>query len=227
MTPKRDHEEDMSMEEILASIRKFVTDNPPEDPHHQQRVYKGDLRESVVIPPAGHDEPAKKTGGHSHRSRPIPERPQPGEGDVLDLKKPVFSSSPLTEEGTPAGLARGQFRDAQDDSIMTLTNPISGSKTEKTQHSSSNSTAVRTEEEGVGSSHAVAASASSFARLAQTAKAVPSKSTTLADQRNVTLDQLIQDMIRPMIKQWIDAHLPALVEEMVAKEIKRITKHLE
>jgi cell pole-organizing protein PopZ len=38
-----------------------------------------------------------------------------------------------------------------------------------------------------------------------------------------TLEGLVRAMLRPMLKDWLDARLPALVEEMVAKEIARIT----
>ncbi|WHO40143.1 DUF2497 domain-containing protein [Sphingobium sp. AP49] len=38
-----------------------------------------------------------------------------------------------------------------------------------------------------------------------------------------TLEALVRAMLRPMLKEWLDARLPALVEEMVAKEISRIT----
>jgi cell pole-organizing protein PopZ len=30
-------------------------------------------------------------------------------------------------------------------------------------------------------------------------------------------------MLRPMLREWLDAHLPELVEQMVAREIARIT----
>ncbi|WP_294136879.1 DUF2497 domain-containing protein [Sphingobium sp.] len=38
-----------------------------------------------------------------------------------------------------------------------------------------------------------------------------------------TLDGLVRSMLKPMLKEWLDARLPALVEDMVAKEIARIT----
>ena len=38
-----------------------------------------------------------------------------------------------------------------------------------------------------------------------------------------TLEGLVRAMLKPMLKEWLDARLPALVEEMVAKEIARIT----
>ncbi len=37
-----------------------------------------------------------------------------------------------------------------------------------------------------------------------------------------TLDGLVRSLLKPMLKEWLDARLPALVEDMVAKEISRI-----
>jgi uncharacterized protein len=39
-----------------------------------------------------------------------------------------------------------------------------------------------------------------------------------------SLEGLTRDLLRPMLKEWLDAKLPGLVEAMVAKEIERITK---
>lgn len=38
-----------------------------------------------------------------------------------------------------------------------------------------------------------------------------------------TLEGLVREMLRPMLKEWLDAQLPHLVEELVQKEIARIT----
>ncbi len=38
-----------------------------------------------------------------------------------------------------------------------------------------------------------------------------------------TLEGLVREMLRPMLREWLDAKLPTLVEQMVAKEIARIT----
>lgn len=38
-----------------------------------------------------------------------------------------------------------------------------------------------------------------------------------------TMEDVVLDALRPMLKQWLDANLPELVETMVAKEISRIT----
>ncbi len=38
-----------------------------------------------------------------------------------------------------------------------------------------------------------------------------------------SLEDVVVDAMRPMLKQWLDANLPAMVESMVAREISRIT----
>ena len=38
-----------------------------------------------------------------------------------------------------------------------------------------------------------------------------------------TLEGMVREMIRPMLRDWLDANLPQLVESMVAREISRIT----
>lgn len=38
-----------------------------------------------------------------------------------------------------------------------------------------------------------------------------------------SLEGLVREMLRPMLREWLDAHLPAMVETMVAREIERIT----
>ena len=39
-----------------------------------------------------------------------------------------------------------------------------------------------------------------------------------------SLEGLTCDLLRPMLKDWLDAHLPPIVEAMVEREIMRITK---
>lgn len=38
-----------------------------------------------------------------------------------------------------------------------------------------------------------------------------------------TLEGLVREMLRPMLSEWLDANLPAVVERMVSREIRRIT----
>ena len=37
------------------------------------------------------------------------------------------------------------------------------------------------------------------------------------------LEELLREMLRPILKQWLDDHLPGIVDEHVKREIHRIT----
>jgi uncharacterized protein len=38
-----------------------------------------------------------------------------------------------------------------------------------------------------------------------------------------TLEGMVRDMLKPMLRDWLDANLPQIVETMVAREIERIS----
>jgi cell pole-organizing protein PopZ len=37
------------------------------------------------------------------------------------------------------------------------------------------------------------------------------------------LEEMVREMLRPVLKQWLDEHLPGMVDEHVKREISRIT----
>lgn len=42
--------------------------------------------------------------------------------------------------------------------------------------------------------------------------------------RAITIDSLVTEAIKPMLKEWLDANLPSLVEKIVEKEIQRFVE---
>ena len=40
----------------------------------------------------------------------------------------------------------------------------------------------------------------------------------------MTVEAMMREMLKPMLKDWLDENLPALVERMVEKEIARISR---
>lgn len=42
-----------------------------------------------------------------------------------------------------------------------------------------------------------------------------------------TIEDLVKDVMRPMIREWLDENLPSLVERMVGREIERMTREAE
>lgn len=69
---------------------------------------------------------------------------------------------------------------------------------------------------------------------AAAASAVGTLMRTLAAERGAavsrggpTIEELVRDELRPMLKAWLDAHLPPLVERLVRAEIERVVGHTE
>ena len=63
---------------------------------------------------------------------------------------------------------------------------------------------------------------------ASTTSAVNSAFNTLAHtvlvQNARTLEDLVREMLRPMLKGWLDDNLPGLVERLVRAEIERVSR---
>lgn len=47
---------------------------------------------------------------------------------------------------------------------------------------------------------------------------------TVLSQNARTLEDLVQEMMRPMLKAWLDDNLPSLVERVVRAEIERVSR---
>jgi len=60
----------------------------------------------------------------------------------------------------------------------------------------------------------------SLAALAMMAQ--PSPPPQIVRQGETSLESLAREVLRPMLADWLDKHLPAMVERMVADEIARI-----
>jgi cell pole-organizing protein PopZ len=39
---------------------------------------------------------------------------------------------------------------------------------------------------------------------------------------NQTLEQLVKDVLRPILKEWLDENLPDIVDRIVREEVERI-----
>jgi len=63
---------------------------------------------------------------------------------------------------------------------------------------------------------------------ANTSAAVDSAFNTLAHtvlvQNARTLEDLVREMLRPMLKSWLDDNLPTMVERIVRAEIERVSR---
>ncbi|MCM2443140.1 DUF2497 domain-containing protein [Agrobacterium vitis] len=59
---------------------------------------------------------------------------------------------------------------------------------------------------------------------AQVAKSFEELAAVVDGQQRRSLDEIAQDMLRPMLQDWLDDNLPTLVERLVREEIERIAR---
>jgi cell pole-organizing protein PopZ len=87
---------------------------------------------------------------------------------------------------------------------------------------------IEPEPPAIGNPHKRMDGAESRLISSATSAAVDSAFNTLAQtvlvQNARTLEDLVREMLRPMLKTWLDDNLPGLVERMVRAEIERVSR---
>jgi uncharacterized protein len=58
--------------------------------------------------------------------------------------------------------------------------------------------------------------------MSQLASAVAAQRLSLVHRGGPTIEDLVREEIRPLLKTWLDTHLPPLVERLVRAEIERL-----
>ncbi|MFC3096560.1 DUF2497 domain-containing protein [Alteraurantiacibacter palmitatis] len=75
-------------------------------------------------------------------------------------------------------------------------------------------------EEALTTSEAANAMRQSLAALSMLAE--PGAAPRIVRSGETSLEGLVREMLRPMLAQWLDTHLPGIVERLVKAEIARI-----
>jgi hypothetical protein len=63
--------------------------------------------------------------------------------------------------------------------------------------------------------------------LAQLARAILDHRDINIGSREVTLEAMVRQMLRPLLKEWLDRNLPYLIERLVKKEIDLMINRAE
>ena len=115
-------------------------------------------------------------------------------GGAAEFEQPgAVASAPALSPATPPGMATGQTVDA---AAMSLQNP-----------------------ERLVSAEAAERAASHIDSLRRTVSADRGLSLGRGD---LTIEDVVRSEVRPLLKAWLDAHLPNLVERIVRAEIERL-----
>lgn len=81
---------------------------------------------------------------------------------------------------------------------------------------------IEVEEEHIVSPNPAAASSAAFAGMSQRLR--ERKNEMYLGNGAITLEELVRELLKPMLREWLDENLPPLVERLVHEEIKRIAR---
>lgn len=158
-----------SMEEILANIRRIISEDEEETPRPAARA---PVRPAAV-------EPAPRAAAPI---RPVPQ--------------------PVAAEPTP-------IVDDEPAEPRYVTEDVEMIKRQA-------AAAVRIEDEAMVTETTAVAASKAFQALSQTVR--------VTDGPGRTLEDMVTEMIRPMVKDWLDANLARIVEEKVEAEVERVAR---
>jgi cell pole-organizing protein PopZ len=212
-----------SMEEILASIRRIIVDDdatkttkapeplapkpaaPPSPPPVAARpapppppAATANRQSDIDAMLADLDKP--KPALRAEPAKPPSPPPSPS-NDVLDLTEAMASPSPSPGPAPTFRTIDGVFADR----------PMDAPRAEEPRRPP---VQMPMPDPGLLSNATAAAVDSAFNTLAA----------TVLGQNARTLEDLVKEMLRPMLKSWLDDNLPGLVERIVRAEIERVSR---
>jgi cell pole-organizing protein PopZ len=205
-----------SMEEILASIRRIIADDDANKPAARPpEPAKAESQPEPPPPPLfSNPPPAPPPTRFRSEADARPAEPSGVLGgvamvdqssDILDLTESMAAPAPEPPAANPPpGVMRQpapQFRTIEGNSDIGFDEP-------------SERPAPPVAQGPLISGTTSAAIDSAFNALAQ----------TVLVQNARTLEDLVREMLRPMLKSWLDDNLPGMVERLVRAEIERVSR---
>lgn len=192
---KEENEKEMSMEEILASIRKYVTEESDEK---SEIVEKGNTFESKKSAFELTDEMSIEK-----QTNKTPE--ENNNDDKLEIKNPKEDSKEKEDETNKKEIN------------------MSNEKKEPLKENDKSSDSILSE-------NILNSSAETLGKLLNINK--PSENTENNElekniNNDITLNEFMANITRPMLKSWLEQNLPGMVEKIVSREIKIIVEKIK
>lgn len=183
------------MEEILASIRRIIADDQAPKPAEVEPAPP-----PRAPPPPEEDDVLDLAEVAEPLRKPEP-KPDPMGFDIpeIDFRMPEFEPEP-----------EPVFEASKPDPFDFEPEPAPAPKVSERIRAAVEEEAT----ERLVSSRTVESVGQNFQLLAQ----------TVLSQNARTLEDLVQEMLRPMLKSWLDDNLPLMVERLVRVEIERVAR---
>ena len=200
-----DTEQEPSMEEILASIRRIISDDDKEmeaAAQENEEVPEGKdelVEEETVAMARARARARARAGARAPAAEEVDDDDDDDILDLTDMEAP--DPEPLFEEQA--------YKEPEPEPIAP---PVSPSPAPPSAPTPAPANLVSPPQAGEASG--------SFERL--TEKLNEDYSELPIGNGAVTLEGLTRELVRPMLKEWLDQHLPMTVERLVREEIERL-----
>jgi len=217
-------ENEPSMEEILASIRRIIdededggdaeaaAESPAADEPAEEAAPEPAPEPAAEAP--AEPEPAAEAQAEPEPVAEAPAEPDAADDEVLELTDKIDEvgggTDPLALDDDLMIVDREDDEPAPQPEPEPEPEPVSEAAPEPAPQP-----AVEEDDSLVGAPAATAA-AGAFDALAENLR--------VASADGLTLEGIVREMMRPMLKDWLDTNLPRIVEEKVEAEIERIAR---
>jgi uncharacterized protein len=250
VTTRSKEQQEPSMEEILSSIRRIIADEASEeegrDGAGQQPEGLDGVAEARSLDADADDDVLELTEvvredsqdgeviefdramaqPHSiegPRLEAVPDEPAQDEPDPDPWQQDEVDAGdePATAQAdaAPLGALAGQ---QADDRPADASMQIQGDQTEDHRTAMHKNNGI----EALVSDRAAGAATGALAKLSQAVQRTPQE-VAIADDSGRSIEQFVEDIMRPMLREWLDENLPPLIERIVEKEIQRIVRRAE
>ncbi|MCO6186314.1 PopZ family protein [Rhizobium sp. L1K21] len=244
-----------SMEEILASIRRIIESNEPDniqpseavaapEPENQETAEPQSYEATISAPAAELSVVNDEDDGDIHLTvdETFEVEPEQAEEQPQVQAAPVSEPQPAAKPSTLADVAarvrsHAEIAKAAPQSMAT-SSPLTtsrmqglpaGSTPAKPAQAQTAPAAPAPENTG-GQGNAVAKLETKLQHIVseatedKVARSFDELAAALHAEPQRSLDEIAEEMLRPMLREWLDDNLPSLVERLVREEIERVAR---
>jgi uncharacterized protein len=208
------------MEEILSSIRRIIADEESEEGSSDDDDLGAAEAQADAL---NEDADALARAAEDEDPEDVLEltRVVRDSGEVVDLKAEGAGDAPDDESPVDDEVELTALDETADaEPAATPSEPF---KQEDTRVVETKSATIGPE---LVSSTAATGASGAFAKLNQAFQRTPDEE-SIADGSGRTVEQFVEDMVRPLLKEWLDENLTPIVERLVQKEIQKIARRAE
>ncbi len=248
------NQDEPSIEEILASIRKIINEDDEGGDGKGVKVEEGRPEQVTAEPETGDEtvaaiEPDDGDGGDggdiaADDGDSDNDNDNDNDDDILELTEVVDDTADAEAEEAPdAEIDDGEGDDdeaaadeAAESNPQVEEDPLPDNDEKDEESDQADEVILAGDETGAEAPErdtedlvagaTAAAASSAMARLAMSGRG---RSDDLGSMPvgNQTLEGLVREMLRPMLKEWLDTHLPPLVERLVERELEKLGRDAE